>query len=161
MKKNKKLISRLITAVLTLTLCLSMSLSVSAAEKAVPTAIEKNVASEGAIHPRGVLSGYGSQYTNGNLQGSFDFEVTGSGSPWAGCTVRFTGFPTGAILNYSLVEVSTGRVFFSHTFTIKDSVQADEGDHNIPLLNVSTGTYRLKWSNVDHTDNGTIHCHIY
>lgn len=161
MKKNKKRISRFITALLTLTLCLSMSLTVSAAEKEKTISTEIQLASEGTIQPRGSLSGYGSQYTNSNPQGSFEFEVNGSWSPWAGCTVRFTGFPVNSVLNYSLIEVDTGRVFFSHTFTITSDAQADKGDHNIPMLNVSPGTYRLQWTNIGVYDNGTIHCHVY
>lgn len=157
MKKNKKRISRFITALLTLTLCLSMSLSVSAAEKDTLTITEVNTASEGQIQPRGSLSGYGSQYTSGNLNGSFSFSVTGSWSPWAGCTVKFDGFPNGTTIDYTLTNVDTGATIFNRSFTTSSN---DIDDNNIPMTNVSPGTYRLYWS-LSNAKTGTIHCYVY
>ena len=113
------------------------------------------------VQPRGSLSGYGSQYLNGNYGGSFEFEVTGSWSPWAGCTVRFTGVPNGSYFTYNLTEISSGRSMFGDRgFTVTSGSQGDEGDHNIVLLNVSPGKYRLTWTSFDGVD-GIIHCHIY
>lgn len=157
MKKNKKIISRFITALLTLTLCLSMSLSVSAAEKDALTITEVNTASEGQIQPRGSLSGYGSQYTSSSVSGEFNFSVTGSWSPWAGCTVKFEGFPNGTTIYYTLTNVDTGTSMFSRSFTTSSN---DIDDNNIPMTNVSPGTYRLNWR-IPTADSGKIHCYVY
>lgn len=159
MKKNKKMILRFITAVLSLTLCLSMSLTVSATEDTTATT-KTSTTSDSTIQPRGSLSGYGHQYTNGNVSGQFDFTVEGSWSPWAGCTVKFEGFPDGTVVTYRLVEVSSGRWMFGNSdraFTVKSS---DNDDNNIALVNVSPGTYRLVWTIVG-TETGTIRCYIY
>ena len=157
MKKNKKRISRFITALLTLTLCLSMSLSVSAAEKGTLNYNEVNSTSENQIQPRGSLSGYGSQNTSGRASGQFSFSVTGSWSPWAGCTVKFDGFPNGTTFYYTLTNVDTGATIFSRTFTTTSN---DIDDNNIPMVNVSPGTYRLSWS-LSTAKSGTIHCYVY
>lgn len=157
MKRNKKRISRFITALLVLTLCLSMPLSVSAAEKETLTSTKVDTTSESQIQPRGSLSGYGSQYTSGNVSGQFNLSVTGSWSPWAGCTVKFEGFPNGTTIYYSLINVNTGSTVFSRSFTTSSS---DIDDNNIPMVNVSPGTYRLTWS-LSTAKSGTIHCYVY
>ena len=160
----KKTILRFITTLLAITLCLSIPLSASAAEKDMATDIETVVtpdeSTEEPVRPYGSLSGYGQQYTNGNISGSFEFNVTGSWSPWAGCTVKFDDFPAGSVINFRLVEVSSGRWMFGNSdrsFTVTSS---DNEDNNIPLLNVSPGTYRLMWTIVG-TERGTVRCYIY
>lgn len=157
MKKNKKRISRFIIALLTLTLYLSMSLSVNAAEKDTLAITEVNTSSEGQIQPRGSLSGYGSQYTSSKISGQFSFSVTGSWSPWAGCTVKFENFPNGTTIYYTLTNVNTGTSMFSRSFTISSN---DLDDNNIPLANVSPGTYCLSWS-LSNSNAGTIRCYVY
>lgn len=157
MRRNKKTISRFTATLLTLTLCLTMSLSVSAAEKETLNYNEVTSISEDQVQPRGSLSGYGSQATSGRIAGQFNFAVNGSWSPWAGCTVKFEGFPSGTTFDYTLTNVDTGTTVFTRTFTTTSN---DIDDNNIPMVNVSPGTYRLYWS-LSNVHSGTIHCYVY
>lgn len=154
MKKNKKRISRFLVVFLTLSLYLSPTLAVNACES---DPIETNTISESIVQPRGVLSGYGHQYTSGRKAGSFDFAVTGSWSAFAGCTVKFEGFPNGTTIKYTLTYVGNNQQKFSRSFTVNSS---DNEDNNIAIYNVSTGTYRLTWE-LSNVQSGTIHCYIY
>ena len=151
-----------VTRILAFVACLSLLTTVAPVSHAAePTIGDTHVISnEKDIQPRGSLSGYGSQYTNYQYGGSFTFQVNGSWSPWAGCTVRFTGFPDNTYVTYKLEDLTSGRQYFDRGFTITSSSQGDEGDHNIAMANVSPGTYRLTW-NVYSSVNGLIHCHVY
>lgn len=155
--RNKKTISRFTATLLTLTLCLTMSLSVSAAEKETLNYNEVTSISEDQVQPRGSLSGYGSQATSGLIAGQFTFAVNGSWSPWAGCTVKFEGFPSGTGFSYVLTNVDTGTTMFSRSFT---TTNYDIDDNNIPMVNVAPGNYRLTWT-IASPKSGTIHCYVY
>lgn len=154
MRKNKKMSSRFIVLMLVFTLCLSSTLTANATGS---KSIETNTVLENEVQPRGVLSGYGYQYTSGKKAGSFDFTVTGSWSAFAGCTVKFEDFPTGTTIKYTLTQVSNNQQKFSRSFTINSS---DNEDNNIAIFNVSTGTYRLTWE-LSNIQTGTIRCYVY
>lgn len=154
MKKSEKRISRFLAVLLALSFYLSPTLAVNANES---NNVEIGTILENEIQPRGVLSGYGQQYTSGRKSGSFDFNVTGSWSAFAGCTVKFDGFPSGTTIKYTLTQVSNNQQKFSRSFTINSS---DNEDNNIAIFNVATGTYRLTWE-LSNIQTGTIHCYVY
>lgn len=148
---------RFITLGCAFALCLCMNTTTFAAEK-FSTSEQLKIQE---VQPRGSLSGYGHEWHSGgsNLD-FFDFEVTGSWSPWAGCTVKTEGFPSSASIAYRLVRREGNSEISMFPDNSDRWINGNGEDKNIPLLNVSPGTYRLYYQSY-FGDAGTVHCYVY
>lgn len=157
LKNNIKWIIALSFAII---LCLGMTVTVSAAELSTKTISEAN-AEDVTIQPRGSLSGYGHEWHGGGSGiDYFDFTVSGSWSPWAGCTVKTEGFPSSASTAYRLVRLDGGSEIAMFPDNADRWLNGNNEDKNIPLFNVSPGTYRLYYQ-CYFGDSGTVHCWVY
>lgn len=111
------------------------------------------------IQPRGVLSGYGNGTTGQSgdywpSDGEFYFDVTGSWSPFAGCTIKTEGFiENDCVLVYVYNE--DGDVIVE-----KELIGSSAEIKNIPIFNVSPGRYRVYFL-VRSSIPGTVHVWIY
>lgn len=114
--------------------------------------INNNSAVEKVIQPRGVLSGYNNTYTS-KSSGSFTFNVTGSWSPYAGCTIKTEGFSSSSSITVSVYD-SSGYCKTTQTLGTNTAME------NITIFNVPTGTYTIKYS-ISSPSAGTIHVWIY
>ena len=99
----------------------------------------------------GSLSGYGHKYDSNT--GSFTFSVSGSWSPYAGCTIKTEGFSSSSRIVVSVYD-SSGSSKTSQT------LGANDAKENIAIFNVSPGTYTVKYS-IANPSSGTIHVWIY
>lgn len=100
---------------------------------------------------QGVLSEYGQKYDNKN--GSFEFVVDGSWSPFAGCTIKTDSFNTVTSLTISVYD-SSGSCKTSQTIASTDEKA------NIAIFNVSPGTYTVRYS-LSNASYGRIQVWIY
>lgn len=111
------------------------------------------------IQPRGVLSGYGNGTTphSGDYwpsEGEFYFDVTGSWSPFAGCTIKTEGFATNDIITVIVYNPNGEKIVTKYLTGTNDE------EKNIPIFNVSPGRYRVYFYTTTGMP-GTVHCWIY
>lgn len=163
---------RMFTLMLALALVLSLSTSAFAAEVdadesfyANAPATEESLSeastedATSSVQPRGVLSGYGcgTTFHSGDYyphEGEFWFDVTGSWSGFAGCTIKTEGF---ADNDWVLVKVYDEQ---GNEKVSKELVGASDEIKNILVLNVTPGRWHVTlWTRTGM--NGRVHCWIY
>lgn len=153
-----KLRKHLFTLILTISVIFNISVP-AFASNVVEQNIEKNTVEFSSIQPRGVLSGYGQGSTNhsGNYfphEGEFWFDVTGSWSVFAGCTIKTDGFSNDDIVTVTVYD-QDGNEKCS-----KNLEGATDEKKNIPIFNVSPGRYHVTIWVLSGTP-GTVKCWIY
>ncbi len=102
---------------------------------------------------RGSLSGYRSMDVIGSGEGSFIVDVSGSWSPWAGCTLKTSGFS-----NNATVEVS---VCYGDDVKFTKVLGPNSEVKNIAMLNVSPGGYTIKLHVENNSNTGNLTVRIY
>ena len=146
MKNFKKAAAVIMTLVLTL--CINATVFAAA-----PLQEESNTATL-TVEPRGSLSGYGHRYVNSwENAGNFTVNVSGSGSPWAGCTFKTEGFSSSDGVTLTLLKPDGGQAHAPITVNGSGEVQ-------FAFLFAGTGNYTVKYGHHGGTA-GTIHCYIY
>lgn len=105
------------------------------------------------IQTRGSLSGYRCVEAIGSGTGFFVVDVSGSWSPWAGCTLKTSNFSSDATIE---ITVRYGdEVKFTKTLGPNTEVR------NIAMLNVSPGGYTVDVKIENNSNRGTIEAWFY
>lgn len=150
--------------------CMALVITIAMSSNCVLAAEVSNCtdisdANDGIV-PYGSLSGYVSQNIPINISKEqnvyIPIEVSGSWSPWAGCTLKTSGFPENTQLQLRVcyhvgpndgsqdVEKIGWKSFGPSTeYT------------NIPMINVEPGNYRIYIEVIGNTGSGTVECWIY
>ena len=102
---------------------------------------------------RGSLSGYRSINVSGSGTGSFVVDVSGSWSPWAGCTLKTSGFSSNAT-----IEIS---VCYGDDVKCTKILGPNSEVKNIAMLNVDAGGYTVKVNIKNKSNTGNIQVWIY
>ena len=143
---------RFTSIILALIVCLSFS-TTSFAMSADYTE-EMALTSDESVMPIGSLSGYSNfHFEKGDTStGPFPIQVTGSWSPWAGCTIK-TEFDDYANITVYLTRPDGSKI--GDTFTFSKSQE-----HAFTIFNVPTGEYKVCYS-IDTNSSGNITVWIY
>lgn len=105
--------------------------------------------------PRGSLSGYKSVNVSGNVDGYFVVDVSGSGSPWAGCTLKTSGFSDNATIQMRVVDGHGNEKVGWRSFGPNTEAK------NIPMAFVEAGGYKVYVKVANNSNTGNITCWIY
>lgn len=105
------------------------------------------------LQTRGSLSGYRSISVSGSGTGSFVVDVNGSYSPWAGCTLKTSGFSSEATIDIS--------VCYGNDVKCSKTLGPNTEVKNIAMLNVSAGGYTIKINVHNNSNKGNITVWIY
>lgn len=105
------------------------------------------------VQTRGSLSGYRSINVSGSGEGSFVVDVSGSWSPWAGCTLKTSGFS-----DNSTIEIS---VCYGDDVKFTKVLGPNTEAKNIAMLNVSPGGYTIKLHVEGNSNVGNITVWFY
>lgn len=156
-------------------LCMALVLTITAAVPAFAAEVTPGVATETAAvssdiqilsgdmqivdvteqgpQVRGSLSGYKSMNVSGSGTGSFVVDVSGSWSPWAGCTLKTSGFSSNAT-----IEIS---VKYGNDVKFTKILGPNTEAKNIAMLNVSPGGYTVEVKIQNNSNTGNIQVWIY
>lgn len=110
-------------------------------------------ASENDAVPYGSLSGYRSVNVKGSGTAEFVVDVNGSWSPWAGCTLKTSGFSSEATIEISVCYGSDVKC----TRTLGPNSEVK----NIAMLNVDPGGYTIKLNIKNNSNTGNITVWVY
>lgn len=143
-------------------MCMALALATMAtvpafAAESTPATSETAVVSstvDGEKVARGVLSGYNQTSVSGNREGSFMVNVSGSGSPFAGCTLKTSGFSSNAEIKIRVMCGEDEKIGWK-TFG------SDTEFKNIAMWFVEPGGYKVEYKVENNAATGTIQCWIY
>lgn len=102
---------------------------------------------------KGSLSGYRSINVSGSGTGSFVVDVNGSYSPWAGCTLKTSGFSSNATIDIS--------VCYGDDVKCTKTLGPNSEVKNIAMWNISAGGYTIKINVHNNSNTGNIQVWIY
>lgn len=102
---------------------------------------------------RGNLSGYKCMAIKGSGSASFVMDVSGSWSPWAGCTLKSTDFSPNTTIEVTL------RLGDDEKF--KRTLGPNTEVRNIAMLNVDPGGYTVEITVNNNSNKGYLHIWIY
>lgn len=102
------------------------------------------------IQPYGVLEGYGSKTAYGD--NNFTFYVNGSWSPYAGCTVKTSGF--------TCSSVAIGLYDASGACKASMQLSGNDEKRNYALFNVSPGLYTVRYA-LSTPCTGSVYVWVY
>lgn len=99
------------------------------------------------IETKGSLSGYRSMNIQGSGSASFIVDVNGSWSPWAGCTLKTSGFSSNTTIDV--------QVCYGNDVKCSKRLGPNSEVKNIAMLNVSPGGYTIKFTVNGNASNNT------
>ncbi len=112
-------------------------------------------ASDEGIQPYGSLSGYNQKSISGTGDSYFNVEVSGSGSPFAGCTLKTSNFSENAEIEIRVLYGDNKEKIGWKSFGPNTEFK------NIAMWGVEPGRYKVEYKIKNNNATGTIQCWIY